>query len=188
LLSVLREQVELRVNTEQQMIAPTDIALFEHPVVFFHGRRAFRFTAAERQALTEYLHRGGFIFGDAICASPQFAASVRREFEAMFPGSSFVTLPPEHAIYSQDYRGFLIDRVTVRDPQVHVEGEPLSANMVRQPPVLEGLEVDGRLAVVFSPLDISCALENQSSLECKGYVKQDAARIGINVILYALGQ
>jgi hypothetical protein len=35
---------------------------------------------------------------------------------------------------------------------------------------------------------LSCALENQSSLECKGYTKEDAAKIGVNIVLYALQQ
>jgi hypothetical protein len=50
------------------------------------------------------------------------------------------------------------------------------------------VELDGRLAVVFSPLDISCAMENAASLECKGYLREDAARLGVNLLLYALQQ
>ena len=54
------------------------------------------------------------------------------------------------------------------------------------PPQLEGISMDGRWAVFFSPLDLSCALENQASPGCNGYTAEDAARIGINVILYSL--
>ena len=53
--------------------------------------------------------------------------------------------------------------------------------------LLEGLEVDGRIAVILSPFDISCALEKGASLECKGYTSADAARLGANVMLYASG-
>ena len=60
------------------------------------------------------------------------------------------------------------------------------ARLTKIQPYLEGLEIDGRFAVIFSPYDISCAMENHASLECKGYVKQDAARLGINILLYAL--
>ncbi len=188
LLGVLRDQGEIPVNFERRHFAPTDLAIYEQPLLFLHGRRSFRFSPAERQALAEYLQRGGFIFGDAICASPQFAESVRREFEAMLPGSAFTTLPGDHPIYSQEYRGFAIDRVTIRDPQARVVGEPLNASLTQQAPILEALELDGRIAVIFSPLDMSCALENQPSLECKGYLKTDAARLGVNIILFGLGQ
>jgi hypothetical protein len=40
--------------------------------------------------------------------------------------------------------------------------------------------------VVFSPYDLSCALENQTSISCRSYVREDAARMGMNLILYAM--
>ena len=46
--------------------------------------------------------------------------------------------------------------------------------------------IDDRYSVIFSPYDISGALENHESLECLGYARRDAARIGLNVLLYAL--
>ena len=54
------------------------------------------------------------------------------------------------------------------------------------PPQLEAIRMHGRYAVVFSPLDLSCALENHASPDCNGYTSEDAARIAINVILYSL--
>jgi hypothetical protein len=42
--------------------------------------------------------------------------------------------------------------------------------------------------VILSPYDLSCALENGASLECKGYIKEDAARLATNVILFSLLQ
>ena len=58
----------------------------------------------------------------------------------------------------------------------------------RTAPQMEGLFVDGRLAVVFSPFDLTCVLENGYSLECPGYAREDAFRIGANILLYALQQ
>jgi len=42
--------------------------------------------------------------------------------------------------------------------------------------------------VIFSPYDISCALEQHESFGCRGYTRQDAARIGLNVLVYSLNQ
>ena len=50
------------------------------------------------------------------------------------------------------------------------------------------MRIDGRWAVIFSPLDISCALENHEAIECRGYRREDAARIALNVLLYAINQ
>ena len=55
-------------------------------------------------------------------------------------------------------------------------------------PELEGLKIDGRWAVLFSRHDLSCALERHEAIQCRGYSRQDAARIGVNVFLYAVNQ
>ena len=59
--------------------------------------------------------------------------------------------------------------------------------MVRRgPPELEGIKFGGRYRVIFSPFDLSCALEKRDAQECRGYPREDAARIGLNVLLYSL--
>ena len=54
------------------------------------------------------------------------------------------------------------------------------------PPELEGHEINGRLAVVFSQHDLSCAMESETVSQCEGYKREDAERIGVNVLLYRL--
>ena len=188
MLGFLRSQAQMRVGVENRLITASDPAIFEYPLLYMHGRRAFRFSPAEREALATYLQRGGTLFADAICASPEFSDSFRREMTAIFAGQSLQRIAPEHPLFSRVYRGYELPTVSLRDPQVRREGEPLRSNLKRVSPLLEGLELDGRLAVLFSPYDISCAMENSSSLECHGYIKADAARIAVNVILFALQQ
>lgn len=188
LLQLAESQLRLPVNGKPRTVSPGDPQLLEHPLAFIHGRRDFQWSAAERKALAEYLQRGGFLFGDAICASPQFAAAFRREVQAALPRARFRRIPADHPLFSKEFRGYDLATVTLRDPQVRAENDPLKAKLERIKPLLEGVEIDGRLVVVFSPYDISCAMENHASLECKGYIKGDAARIALNVILYALQQ
>jgi hypothetical protein len=188
LLVVMNKQLEMTVDFERRMYGPADEQLLDHPIVFAHGRRSFRFTAVERQAMKAYLDRGGFLFADAICASPEFTQSVRDEMRALYPEANWIRLPASHPMFSDEYFGFRIGNVTLRDPQARGDGDPLTAKLVTTAPLLEAIEIDGRIAVVLSPWDISCALEKGQSLECKGYLPADAARIAANVILYALGQ
>ena len=51
---------------------------------------------------------------------------------------------------------------------------------------LKGFSFGDRYGVIFSQFDLSCALEKHDSLECRGYTREDAARIGLNVLLYSL--
>jgi len=188
MLQFLQLLGKMRVSVENRRIAATDPAIFNYPLIFLHGRRSFRLSPEERRALATYVERGGMLFADAICASPEFADALGRELEAMFPGRSLVRIPPEHPLFTRAFRGFDLPQVTLRDPQVRAGDGPLRATMTQISPVLQGLAVDDRLAVIFSPFDLSCALENGASLECKGYVKEDAAKLAANVILFALQQ
>ncbi|HEX5105975.1 MAG TPA: DUF4159 domain-containing protein [Pirellulaceae bacterium] len=188
LLTVMEKQLEMRVDYEKRLIAPSDEKLYDFPVLFMHGRRSFKFSAAERKALKDYLDRGGFLFADSICANKEFADSLRAELKAIYPEADFARIPPSHAIFTAEFHGFDLPSVQLRDPQVRAEGDPLTAKIVTTTPLLEGLDIDGRIAVVLSPNDISCALEKGASLECKSYIPPDAARLGANVLLYALQQ
>lgn len=188
LLRYLRQEVELRVLAEERLVAANSDTLLEYPILFVHGRRSFRWTAAERKTLADYIANGGFLLADAICASPEFAAAFRGEMEAIFPGQKLERIPVTHPLFSSEFGGFDLSRVTLNDPLAREPGERLDARRTRTAPLLEGVLVQGRYAVVFSPYDLSCALESSASLECKGYPREDAARIGTNVILYAMQQ
>ena len=188
LMAVVHEEVGLNARAKMEPIPIADDGLYDHPIVFMHGRRSFRLSETERKYLQQYLQRGGFIFADAICASDQFAESFRRELAATIRGAKLVDIPASHPMFTGDYRGYDVTEVSLRDPKFRASGDPLKAKVYRVAPKLQGLEIDGRLAVVFSPYDLSCALENSPSLECKGYDRRDAARIGVNVLLFALQQ
>jgi hypothetical protein len=188
LLAVMEQQLKMRVDYEKRKVAPTDEKLFTFPLIFLHGRRSFSFSPAERKALQEYLDRGGFLFADAICANKEFADSLRAELKKIYPEASFARIPPSHEMFGPELGGFELQRVMLRDPQIRDENDPLTTKLTPTTPLLEGLEVDGRVAVILSPYDLSCALEKGVSLECKGYIPADAARIGANVLLYALQQ
>ena len=154
-----------------------------------HGRHDFRLTDAERTQLREYLERGGTLLADAICASKPFTAAFRRELAAALPGHIAASASrPTIRSSPTAYGGFDIRQVSLRDPQAADDGQPVAARVRQVEPQLEGIQIDGRWAVIFSPYDISCALESHEAIGCRGYTQQDAARIGLNVLLYSLNQ
>ena len=126
-----------------------------------------------------------FVVADSICGNKEFSAALRKEFSELIPGAKWDRIPKDHPLMSREFRGFDLSQVSLRRPERSSEGVA-TFRETRTPPVLEGLWVEDRLAVVISPYDISCALENGSSIECEGYSAEDARRIGINILLYAL--
>ncbi len=97
-------------------------------------------------------------------------------------------IPAADPLWTKKYGGFDLPTVTRRDPQARAKDQPLKALERKVPPELEAIKIGDRYAVIFSPYDLSCALERQETMECQGYTRDDAARIGLNVVLYALQQ
>lgn len=186
LMETAGAKLGIRTAAPPDPIDPAGDALFDYHLVFIHGRHAFRLTDTERQHLRLFLERGGMLFGDAICASSAFAESFRREIAAVLPDQRLEPIPADDPIWTSAYGGFDLKSVTRRDPQPAGATGPLRASLRKSPPELEGIRLEGRWAVVFSPYDLSCALEKHDSLECRGYTREDAARIGLNVVLYSL--
>lgn len=182
--NVLRrvEQLGLEMKIEKKMISPTQAELANHPFIFLHGRNKFSFTKEQRQAIRDHLDYGGFIFADSICASQAFTESFRREMQTIL-GTPLSPIDPGHEIWSNQRFGYLIDRVTLRTKDPTAQG---GFREEQKPPHLEGAMIKGRLAVVFSPVDLSCALENTKHSQCTGYTREDAIKIGTNVVLYSL--
>jgi len=186
LLRTAASEIDLPMAIEQRRVAPLDNDLTNYHLLFMHGRNSFRWLDTEREKMKTYVDRGGMLFVNSICANREFTGAFRQEMQEIFPESSLETIPGDDPIWSDAFDGFELDNVTVRIPQRRTETAPLETIERSGPPRLEGIRIDGRWAVIFSEYDISCALERQNSLECEGYDRDDAAKIGLNVLLYSL--
>jgi hypothetical protein len=188
LLQTAGSELKIRVDAESTEINITDPTLFDYHLVFVHGRNAFRLTDAERKQLRTYLERGGMVFANAICASKSFVESFRGEMKAILPDEPLRPIPAGDPLLSTALGGYDLSTVSRRDPQQRTGKQGPRAVVRKVPPELEGIKLADRYGVIFSPYDLSCALEKQDTMECQGYVRDDAARIGLNVVLYSLQQ
>ncbi len=182
---IRRAQFDLgeRFRIERHMIRATEEQLAEFPMVFMHGRSAFVWNNEERLALREFLtNRGGFLFADSICSANGFTESFRNELRQIIPDAALQVIPANDPIWSKTNGGYDLQQVGMHRPAAAGGG----VEYYRSAPQLEGIQVKGRWVVVFSPNDLSCAMENASPLQCAGYDHDDAARIGVNVILFSL--
>jgi hypothetical protein len=178
--------LKLQISTTQFDVTASDPGLRQFHMAFMHGRHDFRFTPEERTALRAYLQAGGTLLADSICSSPAFVAAFRREMALVLPENKLQPVPLDHPIFTEASGGFDIRQVDRREPAQDQAGQPLRSRVQRVAPELEGVTLGTRLAVIFSPYDISCALEQHEALQCRGYTRADAARIGLNVLLYSL--
>ena len=185
--NVLRRANEIGLTAEmdKKLIDADPDQLFDHPFVFLHGRSRLQFTEKERKSLSQFLAGGnrGFLFADSICTSKQFTKDFKYEMERVLPSVELKPIAADHPMFTSKYGGFNIDTVTITKPNRNVDGG-FERRQVK--PQFLGMEINDRLVVVFSPFDLSCALENATVSHCEGYTRQDAIRLALNVLLYRL--
>ena len=182
ILKELSSAEGLEVKTEKKMIPADEKSLADHPFIFLHGRSKVSFSDEERIAIRKYLELGGFIFADSICASKEFTDSFRAEMVAILGPDVFVPIPAGHELWADERYGTPIAKLELRIKKGNGE---FVAKTFPTPP-MDGVTFGGRLAVVFSPYDLSCAMENKSVSDCSGYTRKDATRIAKKIVLYSL--
>lgn len=178
LLNVFQEKTRTPVRFEQEAVSLTSSQLFEHPLLYLTGTNAFSLSDAERHQLRSYLQRGGVLFVEAACGRPSFDAAWRREMAQILPELTLRPIPANHLLFQYPNR-----LATVRPKPALAELLKTSGSMA---PMLLGAEIDGRLAVIYSPYDLSGGWALAHAPYDYGLVQKDAMALGINILSYAL--
>jgi len=174
ILPNLMHQVEQRTNIEtadQEVIVKlTDAELFQYPFLFMTGHGNVRFDQEEVERLRLYLTSGGFLYIDDDYGMDE---AIRRELKKVFPDRELAELPFDHPIYHllYDFSGGL--------PKIHEHDN--------QPPQGFGLFHRGRLVLFYTyETNISDGWADPEVHEDPPEVREQAFRMGINILLYAM--
>jgi hypothetical protein len=125
--------------------------------------------------LQRYLKAGGVLLADACCGRMAFNMAFRREIAKVLPQNKLEPLPLDHPIFHCHYDIQQVDYT----PRVREDFGPLTA------PELEGISLDGRLAVIYSRFDLGNGWEQFPHAYSYGLKDEPALQIGTNVIVYA---
>jgi hypothetical protein len=189
LLDFYSQKTRALIDRDVPLLSMNSEEIEKFPLLYIHGRTKFVFSESERAGLRKHFENGGFVIGDSICASKDFSNSLRDEFLKAIPDAKWRTLDANHSFMTPDGNGF--DKFDVRNV-VLVDPNLASGDLVRSkrpgPPEIEALEWNGRIVMLFSPNDLSCAMESKHSLQCRGYVRKDAFAVAVNMILFSLSQ
>ncbi len=175
LTTTLRDKLKFDVVINHKELIPRDPSLVHYPLIYLHGRTAVDFTEEDKVALRRHLSPGGgTLFADAACGSPTFDAAFRRLVAELMPDHPLEPIPKHDDFFTKKLGYDLSD--CRRTP---------AAGGIADFPDLEGVKVDGRWAIIYSKLDLGCALQKQAGIECKGYTHESALKIATNIVLYA---
>lgn len=149
-----------------------DAELFDHPFAVMTGEGKFHLSDAQRANLKAYLEHGGFLIASAGCSSKPWSESFRAEMAAIFPKTPLAQLTAEHPVFT-----------IVNDCRVSPRNHGGATGL----PTLFGLEMDGRLVLVFSSDGLNdSANAGPNCCCCGGDELQAARKMNVNLLVYAL--
>ncbi|MEM9415746.1 MAG: DUF4159 domain-containing protein [Planctomycetota bacterium] len=145
-------------------------ALFDHPFVVLSGEKTFTLSQGEKDNLKAYIDRGGFVLASAGCSNRAWAESFLAVMHELYGEDVLTPLDTTHPILNTLYD---IDTIEVR----RATGGS----------ALYGLEVDGRVRVVFTPIGLNdTANAGGGCCCCGGSEIRNARLINANILAYAL--
>ena len=178
-----RDKYLLDVSLAKQDVPMTQKRLWQYKFVYMHGKAAFTTDETEIENMKAHLEVGGTLLADACCGSEKFDASFREFMKKAFPNQKLQVIPENDFLYGSELNGETIASVRCRTEKA--DGSPESTFRDTKP-LLEGIKIDGRWAVIYSKYDIGCALEKNKSSACKGYDPDSAMKLATAALLYSL--
>ena len=151
------------------VIELADPGLFAHPFLYMTGHGNIKLTREELERLRGHLLAGGFLWADDCYGmDPSFRGMVRE----LFPERELVLLPLEHELYHSFY---------------DLDGPPKIHEHDRKPPQGYGVLDDGRVMIFYTyESDIGDGLEDADVHNDPSEKREQAVRMGVNVLYYAL--
>ena len=180
--NLISSSIPVQLVSLEQPVGFDATELEKVPFLWVHGREDFTFSPQQRDVLRRYVENGGVVIGAALCGSEEFTKAFKREWSLVLPEAGFEPVSRESTLMNLA-NGFDIRTVASR----RFDGTRQLVKNQGLPP-LEWMTYDGLAAVIFSPLDLSCALESPNSIQCPGYSTETAAKIAANIVLYCLQQ
>ena len=177
ILTSLVDYTNLRVDPEERVIRLSDPAMLTAPFCYLAGHKLVEFNAAEAANFERYVRSGGFVFIDDCNHDIDglFATSFERQMAAIFGADPLKKLPNTHPIYRNFFR---FDGPPATSFELNGWGDDLVHDY------LKGIEINGRLGVLYSNKDYGC--EWDYDWRNKRFLAEDNTKFAVNIVLYAL--
>ena len=150
--------------------------VFAHSFLYMTGHHDFKLADEETVNARKFLESGGVLLADACCGRASFDTALRRELARVLPGKPLVPLARDHQLYKS------LEKIEGVEYTDLVKQSKPGFNT----PALEGVSLNGILAVVYSKYDLGCGWEEIEHPYARGVASADALRLGMNTIVYAM--
>jgi len=171
-------------NTRQIELQVENVKLGEgklnkdYQIAHLTGTVKFKLADSQRAELKAFVNGGGTLIVDAAGGSGDFKDSVDAELKADF-GKAATPLDVNHPLYSAS--GEALTKATYRNYTKKLLVGAINA------PRLRGIDINNRMAVLYSPEDLSVGLVGMTIDGIYGYEPNFATKLMESAILYASG-
>lgn len=149
-------------------------------VLWLTGHIFGKLSADEEDALKAYLKAGGTLVVTACCGREAFDDSFQSFAVDSFGGKRWVRIPSDDPLITGDSAEGLASSLRAMSLKLRYMG---SAPPRIDIPIFHGVRMNGRWAVMYSPMDIACGIVGHSCLDCVGFESRDARAVAANMIL-----
>jgi hypothetical protein len=167
-LTQVADQTNLRVNKKFCLVRLDSEALFDYPFCVMSGNDNFALPERERKQLRQYLTQGGFLLVSPGCSDAKWDKAFRQEIKVCFPDCPLKAIPANHPIFST------VNNITRLTDQ---HGKPA---------VLEGLEMNGRLVLIYSKEGLNDVANASGCCCCGGNELNNPVQVNVNIFTYAV--
>jgi hypothetical protein len=177
MITALIDYTNLRVDPKEHVIALSDPKIFSAPFCYLAGHKLVEFNPAERRNFERYVRNGGFVFVDDCNHDIDglFAKSFEAQMASIFGAKAMKKLPNQHPLYRSF---FTFDGPPATGFELNGWGDDLVHEY------LQGIEINGRLGVLYSNKDYGC--EWDYDWRNKRFLAEDNTRFAVNIVMYAL--
>ena len=178
LLNSLIEYTTVPVATRERVVDLDSEAVFDSPFAYLAGHRLVEFTSRERDVFERFVRGGGFVFADDCNHDLDglFARSFEAQVATIFGPAALRRLPNDHPLY----RAFFAfpDGPPTTALELNGWGDDLVHDYLR------AVEVDGRVAILYSNKDYGC--EWDYDFRNKRFLAEDNTKFGVNIVIHAM--
>lgn len=170
-LTQVREETNILTHPNFDEVHLDSAELFDYPFAVMTGEGAFTLTDEQIENLQDYLTGGGFLIASAGCSSKPWNTSFKQAMRRAFPDLETVKLGADHPVFHSVY--------DIERSRYKTGGPKL--------PHLEGLEIDGRVVMIWSPDGLNdTANAGPNCCCCGGNEVKSARKLNVNILAYAL--
>ena len=189
LMRYMRDHTRVNARIEGTTLRMSDPNIMKQPFIYMTGHSAvFQFSDTEKQSLGEYLKNGGFMYAEEIRYSDSDGELIGQGAgqEGTLFDRQFKALTKDPLVLGSD--GAKWQKVAKTHPLYYSfydfnDGPPMGGAPGGNVFALEMLELRGRVAVVFSDLNVSWYWGDPNA-----DARERGLQFGVNLIVYALTQ